>query len=127
MKTSARQLARAYVSLCEGKSGKELEAAANGFVRFLAERHELGKWREVMRQVDGAWKEKHGVANVHIVSAHPLTKKALAALEKASAGASLVHDVDPTLIAGAVIRIDDRIIDASASGQLAALKSNLAA
>lgn len=127
MKTSARQLARAFVSLADGKSGKELDAAAASFVRFLAERHELGTWREVMRQVDGAWKEKYGVANVRVVSAHPLTPRALAALEKAGAGASLTNQTDPALIAGSVIRIDDRVIDASASGQLAALKTKLAA
>ncbi len=125
MKLRARQLARTYVEMTEGKSSKETERIAAACVEFLAARHELPQWRDVVRHIDGVWKEKHGVANVVVTSAHPLSKEARKILEKAAAGATLTENVDPTLIGGARVHIDDRIIDASIAGSLAALTSHL--
>jgi F-type H+-transporting ATPase subunit delta len=125
MKLRARQLARAYVEMTDGKSAKEVEKIAAEFVRFLAERHELPKWREIVRSIDDVWRERHGVASVTVISAHPLTTSARKALEKAASGATLTEAVDPSLLGGARVRIDDRIIDATVSGYLTSLKTTL--
>ena len=125
MKFRARRLARAYVELVEGKTPSEREKIAAAFVTFLAERHELSRWREILRGIDDVWKEKHGVANVVVSSAHPLSKEARRLLEKATAGATLEEHVDPALIGGAHVRIDDRVIDASIAGYLSTLSTHL--
>ncbi len=125
MKWNPKQLARAYVEATDGKSKKDVEASAAAFVKFLADHHELPKWRDVARSIDAVWKEKYGVANVRVVSAHPLSAATRKALEKAVSGASVEETVDEQLIGGAKIQIDDRVLDASISGYLASLKLTL--
>lgn len=125
MKTNARQYARAFVELTADLAGHELEDAVSAFVAYLQERHAMQTWRDIARQIDFVWRERYGVANVSVVSAHPLTIAAKAALEKASQGAEFASSVDPELIGGAIVRIDDRIVDASVSGHLQRLKTAL--
>lgn len=127
MKWKAKQLARAYVDLTDGKSEKDVEKIAMEFVHFLASRHELALWRAVTQSIDRVWRERYGAATITVTSAHPILEKSLAALKKAASGATIHEIVDPELIAGAKLRIDDRIIDGSAAGMLAKLKSALAA
>lgn len=125
MKVSARQYARAFVDATAELEGQELEDAAEAFVALLKEKNILQKWRDIVRQIDFIWRERYGVASVSVVSAHPLTKAAEKALEKIAQGAEFVSSVDSELIGGAVVRIDDRVIDASVSGYLQRLKTAL--
>lgn len=127
MKVSAKQLAQAYVDLTDGKSEKDVEKVAMEFVHFLAARHELQKWRAIVQSIEGVWRERYGAATITVSSAHAMPEKALAALKKAASGATIHEQIDPELIAGAKIRIDDRIIDGSTAGMLTKLKSALAA
>ena len=125
MKLTNRQLANAYLALAEEQKGKKLDEIAEGFVEYLSERNELSRWKDVVRSIDYLWKEKHGLATIHVTSAHKLSEKAVSALEKIAKGAELKTDEDETLITGARIRIDDRVFDGSAKAQLKRLSSQL--
>ena len=126
MGVSAKQLARAFVNGAGDLSSAALTEAADTFVKFLADRRELHRMREVLRAVEGAWREKYGASTVVVETAVPLTAKSRKLLEEKTAGATLVESVHPELIGGARVRIDDRILDGSVSGQLDALKRSLA-
>ena len=126
MAVSAKQLARAFVSGAGDLSGAALTGAADTFVKFLSDRRELHRMREVIRAVEGAWREKYGAATVVVETAKPLSTKSRKALEEKTSGATIIEHVRPDLIGGARIRIDDRILDGSVSGQLDALKRSLA-
>src|SRR3989338_7952708 len=121
MKAKTAQLAEAYVNLTASKEGKDLEAVAAAFVKFLAEEGLVHKSRELIRALDRAWQKKFGVANVSIATAHPLSPAAFKALEAVVHGADITQTVDPSLIGGAKIRVDDRLLDGSIAGQLKAL------
>lgn len=125
MKLTAKQLAQVYLKTVE--DSKDVNKSAEAFIAFLAEQRQVYEWRSVVRAVNEVWKEKYGVSRITVQSAHELSKKAEQALEKASKGADLIITVDETLLSGAVIRIDDRIIDTSAKGQLEKMKSYLLA
>lgn len=126
MKMSAKQLARGLFAEIEAHGASETDAVAEAFVAYLAERHELSRWREVVRALDVVWKEAFGVATVEIVSARNLSKELGAALEKKFAGASVTIRMDEGAIGGACVRIDDRILDGTIRARLQSLKEQLA-
>jgi F-type H+-transporting ATPase subunit delta len=125
MTATPKQLAHAFLAVSETCEEKELEEVSKQFVAYLQSQHLLGKARAILDALHQAWKERYGISQIKITTAHPLSKKSLQALEKAARGASVETTVDASLIGGATLRIDDRILDGSLSGQLASLKQTL--
>lgn len=116
MKVSTKQWTSALESACEGKTPKQLETVAGDFVRLLAKRGELGRVREVIRRL---------TTTVVAETAHPLKPATRKAIEDAAA-APLTEVVNPELIGGMRLRINDRVLDGSIAGQLERLKRTLA-
>ena len=125
MKLSSKQLAETAVELLQDKEGKALEDGSQALLAWLQERHEAHRLPEILRAMDEVWRKRFGAANIWVASAHPLTREARKALERAAAGATIRDTVEPHLIAGARIRIDDRIIDGSLRGALSQLQESL--
>lgn len=116
------RIADVVVSECEGKTKPQVAGMMKDLVAFLAEHNLLGKWRALESAIDRAWAKKYGVANVTVVSAHPLSSDARKMLEEQAAGADIREVVDERLIAGAIIRMDNTRIDGSVTGALMRLK-----
>lgn len=125
MKLTSKQLAQALVDICENKSGDQLEKTMKEFVVFLASRQELFRTREIIRQLDSVWQEKYGAANVIVETAYPLSNDLCQKLREILRGADLQEKVNPELIGGAKLRIDNRLLDGSVMGKLMALKRTL--
>ncbi|MBU0646130.1 F0F1 ATP synthase subunit delta [Patescibacteria group bacterium] len=125
MKLTSKQLAQMLVAACANKSGDQLEETMKEFVAFLAQRQELFRTREIIRQLDAVWREIYGAANVTIETAYPLTDDLRQQLVQMLRGADLKEKLDPELIGGAKLRIDDRLLDGSVMGKLMALKKTL--
>lgn len=102
------------------------------FVKQLAEQERLALIPEVFEHY-----RRHKASNLkqldaYVTSAYPLTdaqREMFQSRLSASANASVViHEaVDPSLLAGAAIKIGDKIIDDSVRGKLQQLKSQLMA
>ncbi|MFC1788236.1 ATP synthase F1 subunit delta [Patescibacteria group bacterium] len=125
MKVTAKQLTKVLVDLSENKQGDELEDVVESFMSYLKEEGRLHEARAIMQNLDQVWKEKFGAANVSITTAHKLTESMRQKITQAAQGATIKEQIDLELIGGAKIRIDDRIIDGSISGQLDQLKQTL--
>jgi F-type H+-transporting ATPase subunit delta len=125
MAYSAKQLAEAFLDLAEDKKGKDLQDAARTYIEWLAKENEKHRIRDIMRQIDKLWKERHGVSNVEVASAQPLTDRMRDKLRNTVDGASINEIVDKNLIGGARLRIDDHVLDGSVKGRLDALKKTL--
>lgn len=70
-----------------------------------------------------AYRDRHGIMDVHVKSAVPLTEAQRARLTAALASSSrrtpaLIEEVDPSLLGGLVIEIEGRKIDASVASRL---------
>ena len=126
MRVQSKQLARTLVEHTDGKGDAEAKKIIKEFVKFLSDERLLGSWREIERDVHKVWKEKYGVSNVKIFTAHELTDEAEESINKLTKGADVTRVVDGRLIGGAVIRIDDKRIDGSTAGTLRRLKATLA-
>lgn len=116
MKVTTKQWTSALEAACEGKTSKQVESVAGDFVRLLAKRGELGRVREVIRRL---------TTTVVAETAHPLKASTRTAIEKA-AGAPVTEVVNPELIGGMRLRVNDRVLDGTVAGQLERLKRTLA-
>ena len=125
MKVTNKQLASMFVAQAESLDPKDLAQASDALVSWLAARGELKRFQDVLRSIDLVWKEKYGFATLTIETAHPISESTRAALKKHAAGAEIRERVDESLIGGARIRIDERIIDGSLSGALKQLTKQL--
>ncbi|MBT4857324.1 hypothetical protein HON52_04040 [Candidatus Uhrbacteria bacterium] len=125
MKIEAIQLARILVKATAHQV--EVRDDVKAFVAFLAENDMLDKWREIELAIGKVWKEEFGASSIKVLSAHPLTQEARKIIGEIAPGAELSTAVDERLIGGAIIRIDDKRIDGSITGQLRALRKSLLA
>ncbi len=120
-----RQLAAVLVDATHDKTPNEVNDVVAAFVALLAQRRLLPLWRAVERELHAVWKARYGASQVTIVSAHALTDLARQTIAAAAPGADISERVDPRLMAGAVVRIDDRRIDGSLAGRIARLQKAL--
>ena len=125
MKLTNKQLAQMFLRSIESATEKEMDATCTAFIQWMHDRGELKRLKDVMRSIDVIWKETYGAANVTIESAHPLTKTLKDSLVKMTHGADIKEIIDESLIGGARVRVDDRLIDGSLKGALTQLKVTL--
>lgn len=125
VKNTNVKLAELLVELVDGATKAQVPEIMKGFVQELFRRGMLSEWRKIEHEIHGVWKRKYGAANVTIVSAHPITATLRKQIEGLAPGADIVERVDERLMGGAIIRIDDRRIDASIAGSLHRLKAHL--
>ncbi len=125
MKNNDKQLAEAFVSAVEGKSEKDVAQAAADLVTLLAQRNETHRMRGVVDAIDAVWSERYGAATITVEIAHPLSSTVKKKLETVAQGAEIRETVDPSIIGGAKLRIDERIIDGSVKGHLEQLEKAL--
>ena len=99
-------------------------------VRTLVDNHRLSFFTEIIFTYEFLYEESQGTLVAEVFTVKPLTeaykKKILAALQKkADRKIELKVDVDPSLIAGMVIRVGTVLIDSSINSKLHNLKNHL--
>jgi len=98
--------------------GGRLSVATLNFLKVLAKHDRLGMLRHVVRSADQLWQEQSGRMPVKVQSAVPLDKTLMQEL-RATLSKTLDCDpiisteVDPDLIGGFVVRMGDKVFDAS--------------
>jgi F-type H+-transporting ATPase subunit delta len=112
--------------------GEELDQDAKSLIKVLAENHRLTLLPEISKMFNKLKIEREKQINVDVLSAAILSDAQLtklsAALEKRfDRKVQLNCSVDPTLIAGMVIKAGDTVIDGSVNSQLNRLNDALQA
>jgi len=100
------------------------------FLKVLASHDRLEVIRPIREQARKLLDKLRGRTEANVVSAAPLDPKQSAAIKArllATYGGEvvLVESVDPSLIGGVVVRVGDRVVDASLANSLARLKEQL--
>jgi len=87
---------------------------------------------EIIDRVIAMYKEMKGITMVRLISASEMNEQALARIDEKLKKAGLVAnvaefelEVDPSLIGGFVIEIDDKLYDASVAGKMKKLSKEL--
>ncbi len=107
------------------RDGQDVEKLTDALVQLLASQGELHRVRDLGQTMEQIWKQRFGVATITIDTPYALPAVLTKKLQALAEGAELKEHIDPTLIGGARIRTDDRIIDGSLSGALQNLKTTL--
>lgn len=129
---NAEKYGRALYQATAGMGEKEMKKALERFVGILASRNELGLAPKVIEAFQAEARRQEGVHEVRFIAAEELTedrkKHLTASFAKAlDAPVEMRWETDPALIAGAVIRYDDILLDASVKGSLDRLRTHLTA
>ncbi|NQV89743.1 MAG: ATP synthase F1 subunit delta [Parcubacteria group bacterium] len=125
MKRSEKQLAEAFVLAVDGKSDGDVSQAAADLVALLVERKEVHRLRGVIDAIEQVWAQRYGAATISVTTAHPLSDALRKKLQAVAKGAEIRESVDPEIIGGARLRIDEQIIDGSIKGHLEQLEAKL--
>lgn len=129
---SDAERARYVGRVCEGIAGAQKLASSEGanLLALLSENDRLPALPEIARQFEQLKIHAEKKIEVKITSAIPVEPDLVATLSQSlerSLGRSveLSFAVDPTLIGGAVIRAEDKVIDASVRSRLRRLADRL--
>lgn len=125
-----------YFSSEEKKDGirKILDGADENFLNFLellAENHRLPVLNRIRRDFESFWAEEKQLLPVTITSAVPLHHRTAKKIgdriqEQTGREVQLETEVNPDLIGGLVIRVGNRVLDASLRNKLDRLRRTVA-
>ena len=107
-----------------------LPAGAANFVRVLARDNRVSSLSGIIRELEALGRWGPGVGIVHVTSAAPLTNGEISALkgkvsDRWGERLDFRFHVDPALLGGVVVRLDDKVIDGSVEGRLRSLRRHL--
>lgn len=123
---STLKLADTVISIC----GEQLDQYGQNLIRLMAENKRLAALPAVFNEFKSYVEEYNSIAQVEVISAQPLNdaqqQKIVTAMEKRLARkVKLNCRIDSSLIAGAIIRTNDFVIDGSSRGQINRLANEL--
>ncbi|MBI2626383.1 MAG: ATP synthase F1 subunit delta [Candidatus Nealsonbacteria bacterium] len=104
----------------------EIKKQINGFLGILAKNNDLGKIDGIIKEFEKYEKKQKGVKDVEIISAKPIAKDIKAkVLEEIEGEADLKETVNPDLLGGIIVTVDDMMTDGSLKRKLKELSEVL--
>lgn len=119
--------ARALLTALQAVPEKDRESAAHAFVEELRRQHKLENPGAFLRAIEQVWSEVFGPKTVCLTSAHRLPAALKEKIAEVLPSAEVKSVIDPRLVGGATLRLDDRIIDSSVLGTFERMKKALLA
>ena len=118
------------VKLLEMSIGEPMHDTLKQFIAFVADHKREGKMFLIAMKYMEMYRAKHNILSTHVTTATELPEgtydKIKAFVKQAlNADAELDIHIDPSLIGGFIIDIENTRMDASVVGQLKALKNKL--
>ncbi len=118
------------VKLVEMAVGEPLDDTLKRFITFVAEQKREDKMFFIAMKYMEMYREKHNILNTQVTTATELPEETynhIKAFIKQTFGADaeLEVKIDPNLIGGFILDIENTRMDASVAGQLNALKNKL--
>src|SRR2546430_12635678 len=101
------------------------------FLELLAERHRLPATFRIRRSFDALWREEHKMLPVEVTSAVELDEALVSSIgerieTQTGRRIELTSRVDPDIIGGLVLRVGNKVLDASIHGRLERLRRQIA-
>ncbi len=125
-----------YFSTEEKKDGlgKVLDGAEDivrNFLELLIEKHRMPAIHRIRREYDALWEEANKLLPVEVTSAIELDRQTVEQIgekigERTGRRVQLESKVDPDILGGIVVRVGDRILDASIANRLEGLRRQVA-
>ena len=125
-----------YFSTEEKKDGlgKVLDGAddtVRNFLELLIEKHRMPAIHRIRREYEALWEEANRLLPVEVTSAIELDEDTVKQIgdkigERTGRKVQLESKVDPDILGGIVVRVGDRILDASIANRLESLRKQVA-
>ena len=125
-----------YFSTEEKKEGlgKVLEGEdgiVRNFLELLIEKHRVPAVHRIRREYEALWQEENKLLPVEVTSAIELDPETVEQIgakigERTGRKVQLESRVDPDILGGIVVRVGDRILDASIANRLESLRKQVA-
>ncbi len=125
-----------YFSTEEKKEGlgRVLDGAddvVRNFLELLIEKHRMPAIHRIRRAYESLWEEANRLLPVEVTSAIELDPETVeqigdAIRERTGRRVQLESNVDPDILGGIVVRVGDRILDASIANRLESLRKQVA-
>ena len=128
MSITTKQYAEALHLALHEANPKDHDKVLDNFVAVLHTNGDLGKYEAVVAEYEKMDLEAQGIKKARVTFAREteVNKKIMDELNQiAGAKLQVEKEVDPDLIGGVVLRVDDTLIDASVRGQLNTLRDTL--
>lgn len=119
--------ARALLTALREVPEKERASAAHAFIEELQRQHKIVEPTAFMRALEQVWSNVFGPKTASLTTAHRISPELKEKIAKALPSAEVKSVIDPRLMGGATLRLDDRIIDSSVLGTLERMKKALLA
>lgn len=122
MKYTPRHYAESLYNALEHKEGTVRRDVLSRFMIVLHKNHDAKHVRRILVEYEKLYLQKHNLRKIDIVSASPLESGMKQDIESILGKALLTESVDPELVAGLSITVDDEyLIDASAKTMISNL------
>lgn len=128
---STKTIAQAIYEASYDKEGKELSLVLLNATKVLADKHLLGKSKEILEHLQNIIDQKEGTVRANIQSAQKLSKNITTDIEdelrkryKAKT-VEIENNIDEKYLGGLKIQVGDEIIDLTLSHQLHQLQNYL--
>lgn len=131
MKITAKQYARSLFDQVRDLEKEETDKVVNNFAKVLGENNHLSYLPNIIRQFRNMWNTEKGIVEVEVISAHELGKKSRAEIEnfiKEEAGdktTEVSYKIDKNIKGGFVVKMGDKILDASLKTRIRDLRNTL--
>ena len=118
------------VKLMEMAVGEPLHDTLKQFITFVAEQKREDKMFLIAMKYMEMYREKHNILSTQVTTATELTEESYEKIkafikQTFDADAEMEVHIDPSLIGGFILDIENSRMDASVAGQLNALKNKL--
>ena len=118
------------VKLVEMAVGEPLHDTLKQFIAFVADKKREDKMFFIAMKYMEMYREKHGILSTQVTTATELTEESYDKIkafikQTFDADAEMEVHIDPSLIGGFILDIENSRMDASVAGQLNALKNRL--
>jgi F-type H+-transporting ATPase subunit delta len=100
------------------------------FLELLAERHRLPVTFRIRRDFDELWREEHKMLPVELTTAIELDEPVIKSIgdriqDRTGRQIEMTSKVDPDIIGGLVLRVGNKVLDASVHGRLERLRRQI--
>ncbi|HMB65718.1 MAG TPA: ATP synthase F1 subunit delta [Patescibacteria group bacterium] len=131
MKITAKQYARALYEQVKDLNKKEADQVVAKFARVVMDNNHGSYLSRIIRQFQKIWNREKGIVEAEVISAHKLDKESLSEIEKfvrkevGDKTVEIDYKVDANIKGGFVIKMNDKILDASLKTRIRDLKTAL--
>ncbi|MBI4049426.1 MAG: ATP synthase F1 subunit delta [Candidatus Doudnabacteria bacterium] len=130
MKFTAKQYAQALYEALQATSPSDTEAVLDNFVQILATNSDLRMFDDIASEFHKQELAVKGVKQAVVTSASPINNANEQAIVEAlnkivKSKIELDKKLDPSLVGGVVVQVDDLFLDSSVKANLEELKESL--